>query len=1355
MAIAFGKIEEYQTGQDWAEYSERLEFYFTANDIGDTEEKDKLKRKSILLTVVGGQTYSLIRNLCMPQTPADKTYQELKDLVKEHLSPKPIVMTEVINFYARTQEATESVAKYLAELKKLAETCEFGEFLNRALRDRFVCGLKSSNIKKKLMTERDLTLQRAYEIAVAMEAADKQATAAAQNEKSSDNSRVQKLKSQSQDKKRNSGSECFRCGKTNHPPERCFYRNSKCHHCQQLGHLSRKCPKKTGKSDDKATQDQKSGAAKMKKKAAKVKHLYDVDDAVDTDSTDENDGSSRWPCFTLKALKSPRHSEIQVPLQIEDQDLAMELDTGSCRSVISEKTYREKFANMKLNKTDALLTTYTGQTVPVMGELVVTVKSGADEKKLPLLVCGGQGPPLLGRDWLYDLKLNWHQLKQLHTLKNSSTDDVKAKYASLFDGTLGTVKGVTAKLKVKADATPKFFKPRPVPFALKDKISDELDRLEKIGVIEKISYSDWAAPIVPVPKPDGSVRICGDYKVTINPELEVQQYPLPTAEELFAKLNGGKKFSKIDLSTAYQQIELDDASRQYVCINTHQGLYRYTRLPYGVACAPAVFQETMDKVLEGLDGVGCILDDIIVTGKDEEEHDRNLNKTLQRLEVYGFKVREKKCFFKQDSVEYFSYIVTAEGLAPSPKKVQAILEVEPPENVKGLRSFLGLVNYYDKFLDNRTTVCAPLYQLLEKDVPWNWSPECARAFQELKDMITNAPVLAHYNPQKPVVLSVDASSYGLGAVISHVIDDDEKPIAFGSRTLTPSEKNYSQIEKEGLAIMFGLEKFYMYLYGRPFTLFTDHRPLVQIFGPKQGIPIQTASRLQRWAIQLSAFNYDIKYRTSKDNTIADALSRLPLKEDKMKDDMFSLAEVQKLHHIQVSNLPVNANNIKAATKDDKVLSRVVHYTITGWPSETEITPELMPFYRVRDSLTVEDGCLLRGIRVIIPEKYQPTVLAELHQDHPGIVRMKSLARLHVWWPNLDTDIEQTVRSCQACQTTQSKPAKAQGNPWIWPLRPWQRIHVDYAGPFLGEMFLIVVDAHSKWMEVLKMSSTTAESTINAIRFLFSFHGLPQELVSDNGPQFVSSEFHTFMVKNGVKHIRCSPYHPSSNGEAERAVRTFKEAMKTKKSEPGTLNQKLASFLLSYRTTPHTLTGAAPAELMFGRNLRTRLDVLKPNLHNRVNKRTSASAITSKEPRELAVGDRVLVRDYRQAKESWIEGVVIQKLGPVTYKVQVDNNLIWKRHIDQLISATADPLKPQAEPVYPDIDTLPSVSVPPTIVTTAEPKDKPTSSPMPTSGTEPPTTVPFPAKSVPSSSTPAERRYPKRATKKPQRLIENL
>ncbi|XP_053395713.1 uncharacterized protein K02A2.6-like [Mercenaria mercenaria] len=289
------------------------------------------------------------------------------------------------------------------------------------------------------------------------------------------------------------------------------------------------------------------------------------------------------------------------------------------------------------------------------------------------------------------------------------------------------------------------------------------------------------------------------------------------------------------------------------------------------------------------------------------------------------------------------------------------------------------------------------------------------------------------------------------------------------------------------------------------------------------------------------------------------------------------------------------------------------------------------------------------------------MLEQLHDNHPGIVKMKSLARMHMWRLNVDTDIECKVKNCVPCQQNRSPMAKTPPNPWRCPGKPWQRIHIDYAGPFMNKMYLIVVDAHSKWLEVITMASTTSESTINALRYLFSSYGLVEEIVSDNGPQFVSAEFQNFVKMNGIKHIRSAAYHPSSNGEAERAVRTFKTALKTMSSEPGTVNQKVSRFLLSYRSTPHSTTQVSPAELFLGRRVRTRLDIMRPDLSNKIQKKTTPK---ESQIRTFQEGDSVWIRDYRQSTEKWVDGIIVHQLGPVTYKVKV-GDLIWKRHVDQI------------------------------------------------------------------------------------------
>ena len=799
-----------------------------------------------------------------------------------------------------------------------------------------------------------------------------------------------------------------------------------------------------------------------------------------------------------------------------------------------------------------------------------------------------------------------------------------------------------------------------MPFALLGAVERELERLEKAGVVEKVERSTWAAPVVPVPKNDGHIRLCGDYKITINADLEVDKYPLPKPDDLFASLAGGKTFSIIDLTHAYQQMPLKEASRDLVTINTHKGLYRYTRLPFGVASAPSIFQRVMDTVLQGLQKVVYYLDDILITGSTEEEHLHNLEAVLKRLSRYGIRAKRAKCSFMAPAVEYLGHRIDASGLHTTDEKVRAIVQAPAPENVHELRAFLGLLHYYGKFIPDLATLLHPLNKLLKRGEPWVWSESCKVAFQTAKARLVEAPVLAHYDPALPIKLACDASSYGIGAVISHTLSNgDEQPVAFASRTLSSSERNYAQIQKEALALVYGVQKFRQYLYGRLFTLVTDHRPLTTILGPKNAIPTLAAARLQRWALILSAYTYRIESRPTAQHANADMLSRLPLRtpQDTSVVSTFTIGQIQAL--------PVTTEELESATRQDSLLSNVHAFVRDGWPSTT--TDVFQPYWSRRIELSTEGVCLLWGNRVVVPHKLRAKVIQEVHANHPGMSRMKAVARSYVWWPGMDSDVENCVKSCSACQQVQNLPAKAPLHPWEWPQKPWQRVHVDFAGPFMGRYFLLAIDAHSKWPEILEMRSITAAKTISELRKMFAAHGCPEQLVSDNGPQFVSQELATFLKMNGVKHIRCAPYHPASNGAAERLVQTFKKAMKAGVTTTRPVEQALSSFLLSYRTTPHSTTGVSPCELFLGRRLRTRLDLLLPDIRRKVTEKQLSQKIAHDRhasPRGLLVGQRVMARNMRPG-ERWVPATVLSKQGPVSYLVQRPSGEYWKGHIDHL------------------------------------------------------------------------------------------
>ncbi|CAH8676807.1 unnamed protein product [Schistosoma haematobium] len=857
----------------------------------------------------------------------------------------------------------------------------------------------------------------------------------------------------------------------------------------------------------------------------------------------------------------------------------------------------------------------------------------------------------------------------------SYINHLRQKHACVFQNKLGCYKFTKVSLSLKENAKPIFRPKRPVPYAALSVVDQELDRLEALGVIEPVNYSSWAAPIVVVRKANGTVRICADFSTGLNNALEDHTYPLPIQEDLFIKLNGGKCFAKIDLADAYLQIEVDPASQPLLTINTHRGLYQYKRLPFGVKPAPAIFQQIMDTMLANLPGVAVYLDDVIVTGSSKSELFNRLDTVLTKISECGFYLKEEKCTFFMNSVKYLGFVFDKNGRRPDPENVRAIQNMPPPSNVATLRSFLGLISYYSNFLPQLHRLRAPMNQLLSSNVKWNWSTKCQKCFDEVKSLLTSDLLLTYFDPSLEIVVAADASDYGIGAVISHKFPDGkEKAIAHASRTLTSAERKYSQIEKEGLALIFAVKKFHKMLHGRKFTLITDHKPLLSIFGSKKGIPVYTANRLQRWATMLLGYDFVIKYKSTSDFGHADALSRL-ISNHKLENEDTVIAsisveeDVSRMLFNSTQILPVTAARIAEHTRRDPILRRLSTFIQRGWPPRIT-SHELKQYYQRRQSLSIVNDCIMVADRVVVPYNLRSLVLKQLHTAHPGTGRMKAIARSYVYWPNIDEHIEDFVHACRKCAEVSKCPRKAELHSWPSPEEPWSRIHVDFAGPFQGTYFLVCVDAYSKWPEIFPINQITSQQTIMKLRQLFSRFGVPDVLVTDNGTQFISSIFSDFCKRFGVKHVRSPPYHPQSNGQAERFVDTFKRALLKAKGE-GKIEEILDDFLLVYRTTPNPSTPnqMSPAEIMFGRKVRTALDAMKPQqrdigkrnrkMENQFDRHHGAKR------RIFQKNQKVYVRDFRYSPPQWTSGRILKRQGNVMYVVEVEGQK-WTRHVNHIL-----------------------------------------------------------------------------------------
>ncbi|UYV79997.1 K02A2.6-like [Cordylochernes scorpioides] len=673
----------------------------------------------------------------------------------------------------------------------------------------------------------------------------------------------------------------------------------------------------------------------------------------------------------------------------------------------------------KISPINLHLKSYSITKIDVIGKREVFVAEA--NKTLPLIITEANRSVLLGTTWIKCLPAKFLKFSDINLVQETTCSFLVNKFAEVFGtSNVGVFKDHKAHLIFRKDANPRFFRARNVPYVMRNAIEKELENLEAQAVITKIERSDWATPIVPIMKKNGHVRICGYFKITLNPVLKIDQYPLPKIEDIFAILGRGIKFSKIDLSQAYLQLELDDNSKEM-----------------------AKFEAV-----------------------------------LNRLNEYGLKANREKCNFFQESLEYCGHVIDKMGLHKTNDKIRAVLDAPEPLNVTQLRAFLGLITYYHKFIRNAADVLSPLYALLKKGTKWHFSTECRKAFRQIKEIISSDQILIAYDPKLPIRLLCDSSSYGLGAVLSQIdVDGNERPIYFISRTLSQAEKKYSQIDKECLSIIWALKKFNNYLFGRKFELITNNKPLHHILNPKREISSNMSARLQRWALILYSYNFTIECRKTGDHGNADGLSRLPLKQyEEMEEDAVNTVHMIK----QCEELPLTSSHIRRESCKDSILKIVYQNTLYGRKDKPSNT-ELLSFYLRREELTVEQGILLLGTRVVIPRKFRAKIKAELHQGHLGVVKMKALARNFIWWPGIDREIEEITRVCRECNINSHTLKQESVHRWESAPTPWYRVHLDFAGPFMNKMFLIVIDSYSKWPEVIIMNSTTAGNTIRVLR----------------------------------------------------------------------------------------------------------------------------------------------------------------------------------------------------------------------------------------------------------------------------------
>ena len=679
-----------------------------------------------------------------------------------------------------------------------------------------------------------------------------------------------------------------------------------------------------------------------------------------------------------------------------------------------------------------------------------------------------------------------------------------------------------------------------------------------------------------------------------NQAIKRERHVTPTIKEIIGDLNGAKVFSKLDLNQGYNQLELAPESRYITTFGTHLGLMRYKRLNFGISCAAEIFQNIIRETLEGIPGALNISDDILVFGKTQRAHDHTLEAVFQRLKESGLTLNKSKCEFGKVKVEFFGYVFSGDGITPDPKKIEDIINLQTPTSASEVRSLLGMTNYCSRFIPDYATKTEPLRRLTHKDQPWEWTPQHDRAVNELKDALVKAPVTAYFDPARDTEISVDASPVGLAAILSQTDQATgiNHIITYASRSLTETEQRYSQTEREALAIVWACEHLHLYIYGKPATVYTDHKPLESIFGNPSSKP---PPRIERWALRLQPYQLTVHYRKGEGNP-ADYLSRHPSQRITAASREEKIAE-EYVNYIALASTPkaMTVQEIEEATKADVTLQAVSKAIETGnWYEGTKESSvdaaEFSAWQKVKDELTVavNPKVILRGTRIAIPKKLQERVVNLAHEGHQGVVKTKSLLREKVWFPGIDKMVEKKVQSCCACliSTPESKREPLLMSPL--PKAPWSEVSMDFAELPNSEYLLIITDDYSRYPVVETVKSTSANTVIPIVDKVFSEFGIPDVVKTDNGPPFNSSAFQSFSQTLGFQHRKVTPRWPRANGEVERFVRTVKKVIKTANVERKSWKQEMYRFLRNFRATPHTTTRVPPATALFGRAMKTKL-----------------------------------------------------------------------------------------------------------------------------------------------------------------------
>ena len=1288
------RIEKLElSAEGWKRFHFNWENYLVAAKLSKESSEVKV---SHFLMVCGPEAQDRYKSFTWAPDTDAKVIEKVIQRFERECLPSENTIIERYVFNSRSQKVSEPIKEYAADLRRLASTCKFeamkpDDIISELIRDKIVSGLPDATMRTRLLEEgTSLTLDRTLEMiqcaeqvakqSKVLDAATKPMSTSVSAVQQGSSSRFPRKEGKNQrggfttpfppanrntsrgspttpstrndaynprgSKEQSYEEKCRNCGHKKHQQRsECPAIGVECHGCQGKGHYRRMC--------------RSTPAAGKQISGFQVNTLNTID----------------------------RASAAVRVYRIGNKDVTFLVDCGAEVNVIPAYLYRRATGDSDLRRVDrshaTTLNCYGGEQVATHGTVSLRLKNAATSPSPTFHVSSHKGDPVLGLQTCLDLglislspevQLQRGQLRQSDAsvsatrkvTSSSSASDVAQAYPEVFSETDVGDLGIVHHIELDPAVRPTTHAQRRVPEPIRDAVLKTLRQLEKLKVIVPQSKpTDWVSSLVPVLKPDGSVRVCMDCR-ELNNAVKREHYTIPTYDEVSARLAGAKMFSLCDAKNGFWHVRLDEESSMKCTFNTPFGRYRWKRMPFGLKSAPEVFQKHLIHALEGLQGILVCADDILVLGygdtpaEIEKTHDANFTALMQRCRQKKIRLSGAKLKYKVDEVIYMGHRLTSTGMGPDPGKVSAIADLPVPKDLTHLRGFICTVNYLARYLPKLSAVSEPLRQLLKKDVEFLWTDERLKSFNEVKQLVTSATELHYYDPKIPVTLQCDASQYGLGASLIQ----NGQPVAFASRSLSSAEKNYAQIEKELLAIVFGALRYDQLIYGLPVVYVeTDHKPLESIL--RKSINEAPNKRLQRMILRLQRYNLETRYVPGPQLWIADTLSRqIPeMSSHATAPSVFGVTlEQDKL----VSGLAVTKASLdeyQRSTDDDPVLAAV----ISAIPSGDWSDPILSAFCPVKDDLSTQDGLVFKGSRLVVPQVNRVQMLEKLHAAHMGIEATRRRARETCYWPGINNDIDRLIRSCAACAQVQPSQQKEPMIQHDVPDGSWQKVGMDFF-EVEGQQFLIMTCYHSNWFEVSEMTRITAAALINQCRHHFGRLGVPVTVVADSGTQFISAEFREFAVQWGFDIALSSPHYHQSNGKAENAVKTAKHIFRKCKLD----NNDPHLALLEWRNTPTEATGTSPAQRMFGRRCRTPLPILKSMLQPDVSGYDASQAKflkakkiqadyynrRAKPLQPLTKGQSITVQIPGCTK--WVHGTIAKLLPNRSYEVKY-NDTIYRRN----------------------------------------------------------------------------------------------